>query len=86
MRESVRSSVKPWVFMKNRKHYIARSTATLTQSGLLAALLQQRRAQREQVRGLLRNSLTWLLARYHNITAGRRYRRGFEGGTIARHT
>jgi hypothetical protein len=82
--------------MKNRKNYIAGSTATLTQSGLLAALLQhqrrkvielsQRRAQREQVRGLFRNSLTWLLARYHNITAGRRFRRGFEGETVPRHT
>jgi hypothetical protein len=82
--------------MKNRKNYIARSTATLTQSGLLAALLQhqrckvielsQRRGQREQVRGLLRNSLTWLLARYHKITAGRRFRRGFGGETIPRHT
>jgi hypothetical protein len=82
--------------MKNRKNYIARSTATLTQSGLLAALLQhqrhkvielsQRRAQREQVRGLLRNSSTWLLARYHSITAGRRFRRDFEGETIPRHT
>ena len=82
--------------MKNRKNYIARSTATLTQSGLLAALLQhqrrkvieltQRRAQREQVCGLLRNSLTWLSARYHGIIAGRRFRCGFEGGTIPRHT
>lgn len=82
--------------MKKRKNYIARSTATLTQSGLLAALLQhqrrrvielrQRRAQREQVRGLLRNSLTWLLARYHNITAGRRFRRAFGGETVPRHT
>jgi hypothetical protein len=82
--------------MKNRKTYIARSTATLTQSGLLAALLQhqrrkvieltQHRAQREQVRGLLRNSSTGLLAPYHRIIAGRRFRRGFEGGTIARHT
>jgi len=82
--------------MKNRKNYIARSTATLTQSGLLAALLQherrkvielsQRRAQREHVRGLLRNSLTWLLARYHNITAGRRLRRCFGGETIPRRT
>ncbi|MGB9476055.1 MAG: hypothetical protein WCE87_13395 [Candidatus Udaeobacter sp.] len=82
--------------MKNRKNYIARSTATLTQSGLLAALLQHQRrkvielslrgAQHEQVRGLLRSSLTWLLTRYHNITAGRRFRRGFEGGTIPRHT
>jgi len=82
--------------MKNRKNYIAKSTATLTQSGLLAALLQhqrrkvielsQRRAQRDQVRGLLRNSLTWLLTHYHNITAGRRFRRGFEGETSARQT
>jgi len=82
--------------MKNRKNYIAKSTATLTQSGLLAALLQhqrrkvielsQRRAQREQLRGMLQNSLTWLLAHYHNITAGRRFRRGFGGETIPRHT
>jgi hypothetical protein len=82
--------------MKNRKNYIARSTATLTQSGLLAALLQhqrrkvielaQRRARRQQGHGLFRNSLTWLLARYHNITVGRRFRRSFEGGTIPRHT
>ena len=82
--------------MKNRKNYIARSTATLTQSGLLAALLQhqrrkvielrERRAQREQMHGLVRNSLTWLLAHYHNITEGRRFRRGFQGETIARHT
>jgi hypothetical protein len=48
--------------MKNTKNYIAKSTATLMQSGLLAALLQhqrckvielsQRRAQREQARGV----------------------------------
>jgi hypothetical protein len=82
--------------MKNRTNYIATSTATLTQSGLLAELLQhqrrkvielsQRRAQREQMRGLLRNSLTWLSARYHNITAGRRFRRGFGEETLPRHT
>jgi len=79
--------------MKNRKNYIARSTATLTQSGLLAALLQaqrrkvtHRREQREQVRGLLRNSLTWLLVRYHTITSGRRFRRGVGEETIPRHT
>jgi hypothetical protein len=82
--------------MKNRKNYIASSTATLTQSGLLAALLQhqrrrvieltQRRAQREQVRGLLRNSLTWLSARYHGIIAGRRFRRTCGQGIIPRHT
>ena len=90
------SNLRSKAFMKNRKKYIARSTATLTQSGLLAALLQhqrrkvielrQRRAQREQVRGLFRNSLTWLFARYHNITAGRRFRRGFGGETVPRHT
>jgi hypothetical protein len=61
--------------MKNKKNYIAKSTATLTQSGLLAALLQhqrrkmteltQRHAQREQAHRLLRSSLTWLLARSH---------------------
>ena len=82
--------------MKNRKNYIAGSTATLTQSGLLAALLQhqrrkvieltQRRAQREQVRGLLRNSLTWLLARYHGIIAGRGFRRTSGQGILPRHT
>ena len=82
--------------MKKRRNYIARSTATLTQSGLLAALLQhqrrkvieltQRRAQHEQARGLLRNSLTWLSARAHAFTAARRFRRGFGGGTIPRHT
>jgi hypothetical protein len=82
--------------MKNRKNYIARSTATLTQSGLLAALLQhqrrkvielsQRHAQREQARGFFGNSLAWLLARAHSVTAGRRFRRGFGEETIARHT
>jgi hypothetical protein len=82
--------------MKNRKNYIASSTATLTQSGLLAALLQhqrrriielsQRRAQREQSHGLLWNRLTWLLARYRNITAGRRFRGGFGDETVPRHT
>ena len=82
--------------MKKRRNYIARSTATLTQSGLLAALLQhqrrkvielsRRRAQHEQARGLLRNSLTWLSARAHAFTAARRFRRGFGGGTIPRHT
>jgi hypothetical protein len=90
------SNLRSKVFMKSRKNYIAASTATLTQSGLLAALLQhqrrrvieltKRRAQRQQVRGSLWNSLTWLLARYHGITAGRRFRRGFREETIARHT
>ena len=82
--------------MKNRKNYIERSTATLTQSGLLAALLQhqrrkvieltQCRVQREQAPGLFRNSLTRLLACWHGMTAGRLPRRDFERGTIPRHT
>jgi hypothetical protein len=81
--------------MKNKRNYIATSTLTLTQSGLLAELLRyqrrkmieltQRRTHREQVRGFFGNSLTGLLARAYNIT-GRRFRRGFEEGTLARHT
>jgi hypothetical protein len=75
--------------MKSSKNYIARSTATLTQSGLLAALLQhqrrkvieltQRRAQREQMHGLLRSSLTWLLEHSHRTIAGRRFRQTRNG-------
>jgi hypothetical protein len=82
--------------MKNKRNCIATSTATLTQSGLLAELLQhqrrkvmeltQRREQREQVCGFFRSSLTWLLARAHGITTSRRFRRGFEEGTLPRHT
>jgi hypothetical protein len=59
--------------MKNKRNYIARSTLTLTQSGLLAELLRcerrkvieltQRHAHREQGRGFFGNSLTRLLAR-----------------------
>lgn len=84
MWEFVRRIVKPLVFMKNRKNYIAKSTATLTQSGLLAALLQHqhrrvieltpRHAQREQAHRLLRSTLTSLLARSHFIILGRRIR------------
>jgi hypothetical protein len=80
--------------MKNS--YIATSTATLTQSGLLAALLQhqrrkvielnQRRAQRQQVRELVRNSVTSLLARCHSIIADRRFRRASAERIIPRHT
>jgi len=89
------SNLRSKVFMKNRKNYVTRSSATLTQSGLLAALLQhqrrrvieltQRRAQREQARGLLRNSLTWLLARSHGISC-RRVRRTSGQGILPRHT
>ena len=60
--------------MKTRKsHTLAKSTPTLTQSGLLAVLLQRqhykviqlarRRAQRKHARAVLWSNLTWLLAR-----------------------
>jgi hypothetical protein len=81
--------------MKNKNNYIAASTATLTQSGLLAALLEhqrrkvielnQRRAQRQQARGLVRNSVPWLLAHCHSIIADRRFRRASAQRIIARH-
>jgi hypothetical protein len=58
--------------MKNKTSYIATSTLTLTQSGLLAELLRyqrrrvteltQRRIHREQVPGFFGNSLTWFAA------------------------
>src|SRR4030095_3947648 len=90
------SNPRSKAFMKSSKNYIARSTATLTQSGLLAALLQhqrrkvieltQRRAQREQMHGLLRSSLTWLLEHSHRIIAGRRFRHTSERGILPRHT
>jgi len=77
--------------MKNSKNYVMASPATLTQSGLLAALLQrqhrkviesaQRRARREQVRAVFWNCRRAL----HGATVGRLFRRGF-GGTVPRHT
>jgi hypothetical protein len=82
--------------MKNKRNYIARSNLTLTQSGLLAELLRcerrkvieltQRRAHNERERGFFANGLTWLLARAHSITAGRRFRRTSGQGILPRHT
>jgi hypothetical protein len=82
--------------MKNKRNYIARSTLTLTQSGLLAELLRcerrkvielsQGHTRREQGRGFFGNSLTRLVGRAHGVIAGRRFRRGFEKGTVARPT
>src|SRR5207302_10154844 len=73
-------------FMRSKINYISTSTATLTQSGLLAELLQnhlrkviellQRRAQREQVLGLVGASLGWLLTLAHDSTAVLRFRPG----------
>jgi hypothetical protein len=77
--------------MKNRKNYVM----TLTQSGLLAVLLQRqrykvielarRRAHREQIRTGFRSTLNRLLARVHGGIAGRSIRRGF-GESVPRHT
>jgi hypothetical protein len=81
--------------MKNKKNYVMTSAATLTQSGLLAVLLQRqrykviesarRRAHREQARAAFRSTLNWLLALAHDSIAGRPYRRGFEE-SVPRHT
>jgi hypothetical protein len=81
---------------EKQKKLIAKSTATLTQSGLLAALLQhqhrkvieltQRHAQREQAPRLLPSTLTWLLARSHFIILGRRIRQTSGQGILPRHT
>jgi hypothetical protein len=69
---------------------MAKSTPTLTQSGLLAVLLQRqryrvfqlarRRAQREQARAAFRSTLNWLSGLAHGSIAGRPFRRGFEEG------
>ena len=81
--------------MKNKKHYVMTSAGTLTQSGLLAVLLQRqrykvielarRRAHREQAREAFRSILKWLLALAHGGIAGRSFRRGFEE-SAPRHT
>jgi hypothetical protein len=65
--------------MKNKRNYIAPSTLTLTQSGLLAELLRYLRRKviestqgfthPQQGRGFFGNSLTWLLACAHSVTA-----------------
>jgi hypothetical protein len=77
--------------MKNSKNYIMRSTPTLTESGLLAVLLQRQRRNaielprdrtpRGQGRSLFRNCWRGL----RGAGAGRLFRRGF-GGTVTRHT
>jgi hypothetical protein len=81
--------------MKNKKNYVMTPAATLTQSGLLALLLQRqrykvielarRRAHRHQARAAFRSTLNWLLARALGSIAVRRFRRGF-GDSVPRHT
>jgi hypothetical protein len=81
--------------MKTRKsHFLAKSTPTLTQSGLLAVLLQrqhdkvielaERRAHRGQMRSASSSTVTWLWARVRDAIAGRPFHRGV-GGTLPRH-
>ena len=74
--------------MKNKKNYVMTSAATLTQSGLLAVLLQRqrykvidlarRRAQRERARAAFHSTLNWLSGLARGSNAGRSFRRGFE--------
>jgi hypothetical protein len=77
--------------MKNSKNYVMTSTATLTQSGLLAVLLQRqrrkvielarRRTRRDQVRAVFGDY--WRA--FHGATVGRLIPRSF-GRTVPRHT
>jgi len=86
------SNLKRKALMKNKSNYVGTSTATLTQSGLLAEMLRHRRqvielARRrehgEQRGGFFRNSLSWLMGHGHSITAERGFRHGM---TLPRHT
>jgi hypothetical protein len=81
--------------MKNSKNYVMTSTATLTQSGMLAVLLQRqrykvielarRRARRQQARAAFRSTLNCLLTLAHGGIADRSFRRGF-GGSVPHRT
>jgi hypothetical protein len=74
--------------MKNKRNYVMTSVATLTQSGMLAVLLQRqrykvidlarRRAQRERARAAFQSTLNWLSGLAHGSIPGRSFRRGFE--------
>jgi hypothetical protein len=81
--------------MKMRKTYVpGTSTPTLTQSGLLAVLLNrqrekvlesaQRRANCKNDRPAFPGVLTWLFARGRDAISDRTFRRGV-GGTLPRH-
>jgi len=79
--ENAGSAVKPEkAFMKNREIYLMpKSTATLTQSGLLAVLLQRQCQKGSEL------AQPWPMTRAHSATAGRRWRRGF-GRTVRLYT
>ncbi|PYK66817.1 MAG: hypothetical protein DME50_04450 [Verrucomicrobia bacterium] len=72
--------------MKNRKNYVMTSIPTLTQSGLLAVLLQRQRRKAIELAPERRRSLFgnyWRVL--HGAATGRLFRRGF-GRTVPRHT
>jgi hypothetical protein len=72
--------------MTRKSHILAKSTTTLTQSGLLAVLLQRQRqkaielaercAHHNQSRTGFSTALTWLLAHVRGAVAGRPFHRG----------
>ena len=76
--------------MKGTKNYVRTSTPTLTESGLLAVLLQRQRhkaielaehrTRPEHGRSLIQNCWRML----HRAAASRLFRRGV-GGTLPRH-
>jgi len=76
--------------MKGTKNYVRTSTPTLTESGLLAVLLQRQRhkaielaehrTRHEHGRSLIQNC--WRM--FHDAAASRLFRRGV-GGTLPRH-
>ena len=81
--------------MKTRESdVLAKLTPTLTQSGLLAVLLQrqrhkaielaERRAHRNESRTAFSSALTWMLARVRGAIAGRPFHRGV-GWTLPPH-
>jgi len=66
--------------MKNREIYlIPKSTATLTESGLLAMLLRRQHQKDSEL------AQPWPLTQTHSATAGRRWLRGF-GRTVRLYT
>ena len=72
--------------MKNRKNYVMTSIPILTQSGLLAVLLQRQRRKAIELAPERRRSLFgnyWRVL--HGAATGRLFRRGF-GRTVPRHT
>ena len=82
--------------MKNKKNYVMTSVANLTQSGLLAVLLQRRELQSDRVGSASSTSRTsawafrstpyWLLGPARGSIAGRSVDRGLRRNRSAPHT